>query len=174
MEQCFFFILFAVRKSNIRDFCFFDKTSCELFLSVNFINNLQNQSTPKAIIQKAIFSLFYLDFQIAIPFRVDNNYRFVSHVVRHKPRNRVRRDVAEENTLRFSLLGFGEEFQIQIEPNHRLLTPKFLITKMKNKVERKMDSDINSGCHYRGWVTSHEGGAVSMSTCKGLVSKIDY
>ena len=125
------------------------------------------------------FVLFFADFQIVVPSMTDHTYRHITHYVKHKRSNRVRRDTlhdvigSEEDGLHYTVSGFGHEFKLHLELNHRLLSPTFSVRRIKRDVEEDLpDGSDAIGCHFHGRLVSHDGRETAISTCNGLVSSI--
>nr|CAB3219994.1 A disintegrin and metalloproteinase with thrombospondin motifs 18 [Phallusia mammillata] len=121
------------------------------------------------------------DFEIVVPSMVNEHGEHVTHQVRHKRSNRMRRDTSddvirlEESGLHYHVSGFGEEFKMHLEPNRALLAHGFTVKRMKRDAgaesptlrEEEQGSE-KLGCHYQGRLSSHLDGAVAVSTCEGL------
>ena len=99
----------------------------------------------------------------------------MTYAVRHIRSNRVRRQVRDEVTstndsgLRYSISGYGENFRVYLEPNRRLLSSTFSVKVVRNGSEEEYSKLKGADCHHQGWITSHQGRSVAMSTCDGLV-----
>ena len=117
-----------------------------------------------------------------IPSKTDRHFQHITHHVRHKRSNRIRRDViddvtgAEENSLHYALSGYGENFKLHLEPNNNLLSPTFSVKRIKKHSEEEeiVDESAAIGCHFHGRLISHQGGQTSISTCDGLVRVCNF
>ena len=119
-----------------------------------------------------------LDFEVVIPSATNEDYHHVSHFLRFRRKNRLRRNVNddvrtyEDDGLWYSLKGYGQEFDIHLKPNDHLLAPNFSIKRINKETEKQLRHNQTANCHYHGWLTSHQSRPVAMSTCNGLVSDL--
>lgn len=113
------------------------------------------------------------EFQITIPSVLDNDGKFVSHVLHESHRNSrteqkgngVNRGTSEEQLLHLEVPTFdGEKLRLRLHKNTKFTAPGLVIEDGSQVRQHNLD------CHYTGHITDQPNSLVSLSYCQGLVS----
>ncbi|CAH1270738.1 ADAMTS16 [Branchiostoma lanceolatum] len=106
------------------------------------------------------------DFEIVAPHLLDVNGNFLAHDWHgRRPPGSTNQDQAFHVKLR----GHGQDFHVELRPNHRLLAPGFAVHRRRNKATKVEKYDQSKHCHFHGKLLSHGNSSAAISTCGGLV-----
>ncbi|XP_066289406.1 A disintegrin and metalloproteinase with thrombospondin motifs 16-like isoform X2 [Branchiostoma lanceolatum] len=105
------------------------------------------------------------DFEIVAPHLLDVNGNFLAHDCHgRRPPGSTNQDQAFHVKLR----GHGQDFHVELRPNHRLLAPGFAVHRRRNKATKVEKYDQSKHCHFHGTLLSHGNSSAAISTCDGL------
>jgi len=76
----------------------------------------------------------------------------------------------QDQAFHVKLRGHGQDFHVELQPNHRLLAPGFAIHRRWHKATKVEKYDQSRHCHFHGKLLSHGNSSAAISTCGGLVS----
>ena len=79
-----------------------------------------------------------------------------------------------DEKLHYSINVDDMELHLSLEPNHRFLSPGFVVERrpegFKNISHSQIKAVPENRCHFTGHIQGHVGSKVALATCDGLVS----
>lgn len=123
------------------------------------------------------------EYDVIVPFSVDHQGRFLSHVVsdspapaHHSGRHRTVRSTPMKQAISGSHLYFfnvsvlGKELHLRLKPNQKLVSPGAL-AEWQEDFQEVFREPLKQECVFTGGITGLPEATVAISNCDGLVRK---
>ncbi|KAK6040612.1 reprolysin family propeptide [Cooperia oncophora] len=79
----------------------------------------------------------------------------------------------EDGGLRIRFSAWGDEYVLDLKPNHRLISPHIVaVTRNGSEVIERKGLDLDHSCHFQGTVSSHSRVPVAISDCRSLMGTL--
>ncbi|RXN15738.1 A disintegrin and metallo ase with thrombospondin motifs 16 [Labeo rohita] len=113
------------------------------------------------------------EYEIVAPYEVDHQGRYVSHAVAHHHRRKRSTEGQDyDRTVHFRLRGLGQDFQLDLQPSHDLIAPRFTVQTLGRSGTKSLQPFPQDNlCFYHGVLKSEVNSSVALSTCAGMNGK---
>ncbi|XP_058045217.1 A disintegrin and metalloproteinase with thrombospondin motifs 14 [Ahaetulla prasina] len=124
------------------------------------------------------------EYDVIVPFSVDHQGRFLSHVVsdspapaQHSARHRMVRSIPTKKAISgnplyfFNVTIWGKELHLRLKPNQRLVSPGAL-AEWQEDFQEVFWEPLKQECVFTGGITGMPEATVAVSNCDGLAGLI--
>ncbi|ETE67026.1 A disintegrin and metalloproteinase with thrombospondin motifs 14, partial [Ophiophagus hannah] len=124
------------------------------------------------------------EYDVIVPFSVDHQGRFLSHVVsdspapaQHSTRHRMVRSIPTKEAISgnplyfFNVTAWGKELHLRLKPNQRLVSPGAL-AEWQEDFQEVFREPLKQECVFTGGITGMPEARVAISNCDGLAGII--